>query len=268
LDVATDRQPVLNYQRLRSQIAAALPEMLSPQHPGITVESVADDHDTSAGYVIIDVPTSDQRPHMSLKEHRYFRRGSDGTRVLEHAEVRELMFAVREGVLELEHIARTNGSTGDLTFQVSVVIVLRNTGRVPAVAPYVRATGEGWTMSWSMQGLGRRSSSRGGLTGIYSSRDVLVHPDDEIEIAEIETGLDFRQTGQIDIRHAIAVVEDNPASLLMVPFSKMNPQGYAIVDEPIACSGTFGAENSPAKPFEFRIDKMKLFALFREQHKL
>lgn len=47
------------------------------------------------------MPRSDNRPHMSVTERRYFRRGSDGTRVLDHGEIRELMFANREARLEI-----------------------------------------------------------------------------------------------------------------------------------------------------------------------
>jgi hypothetical protein len=50
LDVASARQPVPNYARLRSQTAAALPEMISPQHPRMSVEAIADDTDPSSGY--------------------------------------------------------------------------------------------------------------------------------------------------------------------------------------------------------------------------
>src|SRR5258708_2899753 len=43
LDVASGRQPVPNYERLRSQTTAALPEMISPHHPQISVDATADD---------------------------------------------------------------------------------------------------------------------------------------------------------------------------------------------------------------------------------
>jgi hypothetical protein len=95
--VTSTRQPIPNCSRLRGRVTSAIPELLSPQHSGITVDAINDDKDPSAGYLIIYVPRSDFRPHMSMSEHRYFRRGSDGTRKLEHSEIRDLMLATREG---------------------------------------------------------------------------------------------------------------------------------------------------------------------------
>src|SRR5215213_4198844 len=46
-------------------------------------------------------PTLRSSPHMAISEQRYFRRGSQGTAVMLHGEVRDLMMAPREGALEL-----------------------------------------------------------------------------------------------------------------------------------------------------------------------
>jgi hypothetical protein len=132
------------------------------------------------------VPRSDNRPHMSVTERRYFRRGSDGTRVLDHGEIRELMFANREARLEIN--LRLGVSTGDLRFQLNLVLRLRNAGRVPAAAPFLRVKEIGWKLG---AGLGDIVSLRTGAertVGFYASRDVLLHMEDEIGLAEFETG--------------------------------------------------------------------------------
>jgi predicted HTH transcriptional regulator len=128
IDIATKLRPVRELSRLQNLIKAAVPEMLSPQHNGITVESVACAATPDQGYVLVSVPHSDNRPHMSLSEQRYFRRGSDGTRVLEHGEVRELMFAGREGALAIRCGILPGPSMADLRFDLKLALIL-HTGR-------------------------------------------------------------------------------------------------------------------------------------------
>jgi predicted HTH transcriptional regulator len=90
VDVAVAAKPIGNVERMRNLLVAAIPEMISPQHAGIMVTR------SGRGFLVVDVPQSEVRPHYSNVHHQYFRRGSDGTRILEHAEIRELMFAIRE----------------------------------------------------------------------------------------------------------------------------------------------------------------------------
>jgi hypothetical protein len=120
---------------------------------------------------------------MSLKEHRYFRRGSDGTRLLEHGEIRDLMLVTREGVIDIECNIRSGVSSGDLRFALFLVLTLRNIGRVPVRAPYVRVKTQSWTAAEKVEGLSSRVSADGSI-GVYSTRDIIVHLDDEIGIAE------------------------------------------------------------------------------------
>jgi Putative DNA-binding domain len=262
LDVASIKRPVQNLVRLRNRTAAALSELISPQHPQVSVELIPDDIDPSAGYLIIDVPPSDRRPHMSLKEHRYFRRGSDGTRLLEHGEIRDLMLATREGSLDIECNIRSGTSTGDLRFAIFLVLTLRNISRVPVKAPYIRMKNAGWTAS-GITGLTPRRLADGSF-GIYSSRDILVHVDDEIGLAERETGLDFRRTGQEHLPDAISIIRKNDLweSFRMLPWAEMPAIGILSKDKPITVAGFFGAENAAAKTFSFDIDKRTLFEMF------
>ena len=237
--------------------------MISPQHPQVSVEAIADDADPSSGYLVIDVPPSDRRPHMSLKEHRYFRRGSDGTRLLEHGEIRDLMFAPREATMDIECHIRTGASSGDLRFALSLVLTLKNIGRVPVKAPYIRIKNSGWTVLAGVEGLGARISADGSF-GIYASRDVLVHLDDEIGLAEQATGLDFRRTGQYHLPHAVSTIRKNEEwhSFQMLPWNEMLPLGEVSNDKPILVAGFFGAENAAVKPFSFTIDKRALLEKF------
>jgi hypothetical protein len=260
IDVATAPKFIGNSEKFRNLLIAAIPEMLSPQHPGIKVTSAAADND--AGFVQIEVPTSDVRPHYSNVHHQYFRRGSDGTRVLEHGEIRELMLAVKEGSLEIDWIIRSGTSTGDLRFSLSLVLNLRNTGRIPVIAPYVRISqGGGWQHT-TLPSLHSRISAAG-IAGIYAGRDVLVHVDDDFGLAELSTGLDFGRTGQQRIEAALKIVRaDGSAHFVMTPIDYANSSSNVVFDKPISISGVYGAENVASKHFNIQIDKFDLLEKF------
>jgi Schlafen, AlbA_2 len=265
LDVASARQPLANCARLRNRVAAALPELLSPQHPEITVDVIKDDKDPSTGY---DVPSSDRRPHMSMREHRYYRRGSDGTRRLEHGEIRDLMLAAREGTIDIVWNILPGPSAGGLRFAISLTLNLRNTGKVPVRTPYIKMNSGGWGNAGTTHRLSTRLFADGSF-GIYAPRDVIVHLDDEIALAGIDTGLDFRGTGSNTLQRAISTVVDGGQwhAFRMYPFHEMGSH-YSQGDRPVKVAGFYGAENAAPKPFAFEIDKRALLEKFREQQKV
>jgi hypothetical protein len=274
VDVATGSRPIKELARFQRLLTAALLEMLSPQHTGIAIDGVLEGPSSASGFLVVTVPTSDNRPHMGVKAKQYFRRGSDGTRTLDHSEVRELMLATREGRLQIDSQISHSSSTGDLRFGVSLFLILKNVGGVPVRAPYVRLRNSGglWSIGTQTPHLSSNLISRSaGETdqGIYGTRDVLVHVEDEFAIARRETGLDFRLTGQTDIRSALGAIVRNGSfhSVSMMPFSDMQPLGVAAIDRPIQMAGFFGAENVPVKPFALEINKPALLRKFCEYHR-
>ena|ERR1700730_12089111 len=76
VDVAFRKKPLAGIGRLKRLVSSIMPEVLSPQNRGITVNTVIDDARGDLGSLLIDVPSSQDRPHMSVPERRYFRRGS------------------------------------------------------------------------------------------------------------------------------------------------------------------------------------------------
>jgi predicted HTH transcriptional regulator len=86
IDVATGLRPISHVRRVRNRLVSALADFLSPQHQRISELVIVDPaHADAGGYIILHVAESDRRPHMSVPDHRYYRRGSQGTRTLEHA---------------------------------------------------------------------------------------------------------------------------------------------------------------------------------------
>jgi hypothetical protein len=265
VDAAFRKRPIKNLDRIRRLITAGLPEMLSPQHNGVELTAIASQEDETQGFLLIDVHPSDDRPHMSVPDRRYFRRGSDGTRVLDHAEIRELMFSAREGVLEIEWTIRTGASSAQL-YALWLLLTLRNTGRIPVVAPYVRLKSgqQSWGASPSLKLHPRASAD--GFYGIYTSRDFLIHLNDETGFAEYETGLDLRGTGQQQLKSAVAIARTAGMehTYSMASWAQMHHGGLpaAIGTQVVQVEGFYGAENATVKDFRFKIDKADVLERF------
>ncbi|MGY4158340.1 hypothetical protein ACVINW_004182 [Bradyrhizobium sp. USDA 4461] len=267
LDVASRLRPVNGVSRFQNQVRSALPEMLSPQHSAIRVETIGDDRDV--GFLLIDVPASNNRPHMSLSEQRYFRRGSDGTRVLIHGEVRDLMFVEREGSQEIKCSLRSGVSQGDTKFQLWLRLDICNVGRIPIIAPYIR-TNANLGIPESLQPRTVRDHNEG-VFGIYTTRDVVLHVGQAMTLGETPTGLDFTRTGQSNLTSAIASIKKGGIdhAFSMVPWGQMAHGSQNIPppqETPIYIVGTSGGMNAPANGFELRVGKHELLGLF-EQHK-
>jgi hypothetical protein len=269
IDTASNIIPIRGLNRVRNLVIAAVPELLSPQHNSISVHAIMASSGSDEGFILIEIPPSDNRPHMSISEQRYFRRGSDGTRVLVHGEIRELMFATREGALEMRCGIRPGVATGDLRFDIRLILNIRNVGRVPVTAPFVRIEQPGWTVLAELQNFDQRWSSETRY-GIYGTRDTIVHLEDEIGLVQFPTGLDFRRTGQHHLASAVQMIKKGDTSdvFRMIPWNEMAPEIRPQQDYPVSVSGSFGAENAPAKAFSLNIGKMDLFKMLCEFHSL
>jgi hypothetical protein len=173
------------------------------------------------------------------------------------------MFATREGALEIIWGIQGGAASGDLRYQLHIVLTLRNVGRVPVVAPYVRLKKHGWLVTTSNSQLTTRTSVDG-IHGIYATRDLLVHVNDEIGMALCETGLDFRGTGRYELASAIEVVkkEGLEHAFLMLPRGVMPTELRPANDRPVEVEGFYGAENATMKDFKFVIDKTSLLDKF------
>jgi hypothetical protein len=178
---------------------------------------------------------------------------------MEHGEIRDLMFATREGMLEISCGLRTSSSTGDLKFSLQLVLVLRNVGSVPVRAPYLRLAEQDWHPASSDWVLPRFGVSR---AGFYTTPDLIIHVDDEFGVATLPTGLDFRRTGQNELEKAINTVKSGQWNrVVMKPMSQMGELG-PVSDEIVRASGSFGALNAAIRTFDIVIDKEMLFDMF------
>jgi len=86
LDVADSLHPVENVEEHAQEIQSAIALYSSPQIENVEIEIIFTAKNNGYGYILIAVPLSNLRPHMATAagENRYYRRGLDGTRMMDH----------------------------------------------------------------------------------------------------------------------------------------------------------------------------------------
>jgi len=209
---------------------------------------------------VIDVPPSSDRPHYSNSNHRYYRRGSSGTRVLEHSEIRELMFAVREGNFEVAVSAAQVGvslSSGLIAGQI--LLSVRNIGPVPVTAPYLKITpGESWLIAPGGPSLAWRQLPQN-TTGFYTHD--IVHVDDQLPMATRNSGVAF--VADFDIGEfkprILKIRETRDEHSFWINREKVTEQCDRLFGP---FEVTFGAMNAPPKKAKFDLSKWDMFEMF------
>ncbi len=254
LDVAVDAVPISNLDGFRNVLTSALPQMINPEHSGIEVLPLLMENG-SAGVVAIHVPRSEIRPHMSMKDHLFYRRGSDRTSMMEHREIRDMMLAPQQGHLELVPTYVEAGGQPH-HFDIQINLTLRNVGRVPVTAPYVKAWGSTVALANSPATERRHSD---GSKGYYCDPATILFPEDEISLAATISGLEllieeFRGE-RVDAARPIAFSGDIDRFRIRRWTGKDNPPVGDIRGFQIA----YGAQNAPRQTSVFAPGKWEIF---------
>jgi len=192
VDRAAKPQLARDARRLRDRLLAWLPDALAPPLPGLTAHAVLGDD--ASGFVVIEVPRSDARPHMSTAHHQYFRRGSAGTIVMEHGEIRDLFLAERNARLALTSRVHRGRKVDPHGYEAQVIFGIRNEGHVAARNPYLRLK---VSLVAFQSAPGLREHGHGnakwprpdGSIMFDSSESQILHAGDIIEIARAEVVL-------------------------------------------------------------------------------
>ncbi|WP_422367893.1 helix-turn-helix domain-containing protein [Pelagibius sp.] len=103
IDVAVEALPIADIGRFEASITSLIGEYLRPENPSIATLAIPSTNENGAGYLAIQIGKSEMRPHMSMApdHQKYFRRGVDSTRAMDHSEIRDMMMAPREARLSV-----------------------------------------------------------------------------------------------------------------------------------------------------------------------
>jgi hypothetical protein len=188
VDCASKLVPLSNFQRAHSSLNSAVGDLLQPKNSGIAVHSFASDIDPSKGYIIVDVPRSDRRPHRSeaAKQKGYFKRSGANSYEMEHYDIEDAFRRQASPDLELEIRLHLAGMSGILhTIEMSFWV--RNMGDVAADQTMLEIPDpQGNTYSWPRENGDTRLVTSGRRIKYYTDSEFVLHPGDDRQVARAQ----------------------------------------------------------------------------------
>lgn len=143
IDCARALDPIGGIELFKSQVNERLSEIIRPAHSAIEVALVRSSSAPDSGYLLLYVPRSERRPHMSRApdDHTYWRRVGASSLRMEHGDIEDAFTRRRVGALApvyelLEwHTVGTEGAFRQ--HNAPIRIGLRNQELVSARFPYL-----------------------------------------------------------------------------------------------------------------------------------
>lgn len=104
IDQAEKLTPIENVQRAETSVRDAAAELLQPRHDGIRVASIPTAAEPTRGYIIVDVPRSERRPHRSeaTGQKEYYKRSGSRSYPMEHYDIEDAFRRSASPILALE----------------------------------------------------------------------------------------------------------------------------------------------------------------------
>ncbi len=104
VDQAEKLTPIPGISRAETTVRDAASELLQPRHDGIRVASILSKEGADAGYIVVDVPRSERRPHRSeaTDQKQYFKRSGGSAFAMEHYDIEDAFRRVSSPSLKLE----------------------------------------------------------------------------------------------------------------------------------------------------------------------
>lgn len=156
IDCASEAKPISDINAFEAQFRTAIFSFISPELKSWKTRVVEDSQTPGAGFLICEVSSSPDRPHMSVAagEHTYYRRSFQGDVPMTPLEVREQILAIREAQLRLR-IRRGGGAfswvSDWLVVKADFSFLLENSGQRMCKNPFLRVQTEPAMRSYGAQ---------------------------------------------------------------------------------------------------------------------
>jgi Putative DNA-binding domain len=205
VDAAADLRPFQQLRLLETLITQAVSDLLQPKHSTIRVASIPSYTASDTGFVVIDIPRSERRPHRSEAsgQKQYFKRTAGATFPMEHYDIEDAFRRQTTPDLILDFQLGTGVRIGQFS-QVECVLdlFLVNQGDVTAKQPSMRVQRHSSVIPGSKFGGGMRETRTDGrYVVIPSGSDFVVHPGERRQLEK----LTFRVAG--DEKQGVSFVE-------------------------------------------------------------
>lgn len=191
LDVAYRLQPISNVGNFKSCVDSLIVEYVSPAHTGIKTHVILSIQKEGSGYLIVEVPRSDSRPHMSnaAGHKKYFRRVGNTFRALEHYEVADLFNVQRSALLKPEIEFQQGNINPNLWFEIRPIVVLNNNSDIACRYPFANL--QSWNASLEpMTPWDQRTGTslhQDYPYNFYGTSEHLIHGHDSQLVARLQT---------------------------------------------------------------------------------
>ncbi|MBX5239370.1 MULTISPECIES: helix-turn-helix domain-containing protein [unclassified Rhizobium] len=175
IDQAEKLTPISNIQRAETSVRDAASELLQPRHDGIRVASISTASDLTSGFVIVDVPRSERRPHRSeaTDQKQYFKRSGSRSYPMEHYDIEDAFKRTTAPSLSLKHSLRRTMTVGSDEGHYHLEIAMLNDGAVSAKSVTLQI----WNRQGSMFGHDFYSKQPNFTTN-YEGREHIAAPAD------------------------------------------------------------------------------------------
>ncbi|WP_192251522.1 AlbA family DNA-binding domain-containing protein [Mesorhizobium caraganae] len=199
VDCANALEPIPDWKAALSAVNSAVGDLLQPKHNGIRVAGFPSSTDQNSGYLVIEVPRSDRRPHRSeaSDQKQYFKRSGSSSYVMEHVDIEDAFRRVSVPDLELKTKWRRHSYAGAQA-QFQLEFWLENVGEATAFFPAIqlhvqRSFDAGFPNH--MLGVHREQVADGQMS--YGNSEFVIHPGQTRIIEKLEMHFVFDNTRQI-----------------------------------------------------------------------
>lgn len=134
VDQAEKLTPIPSLARAETTVRDAASELLQPRHDGIRVASIPSKDGAGSGYIVVDVPRSERRPHRSeaTDQKQYFKRSGGSAFAMEHYDIEDAFKRVSSPSLKLEVSYQTTMIVGSDEHHYKLQLGLENSSDVTA----------------------------------------------------------------------------------------------------------------------------------------
>ncbi|PAP92138.1 AlbA family DNA-binding domain-containing protein [Mesorhizobium wenxiniae] len=218
VDAAIALEPLPNWKTALSVVSSAVGDLLQPKNDGVRVDGFASHGNQGAGYLVIDVPRSERRPHRSeaTDQKQYFKRSGSSTHAMEHFDIEDAFKRASVPDLQLSTRIRRRSSSGPQG-QFHLEFWLDNVGEATAFFPSMHLErASTFSVEWPdhILGVHRERTPDGQMS--YGNSEYVIHPGQSRLMERLEMTILFD-----DSRSVVEFVGGAPVgnAMLSVPYS-------------------------------------------------
>ena len=178
VDCAGELMPVANLGKAQTTLTQAVGDLLQSRHSGIRVYPIPSIEYPGSGYLAVEVPASDQRPHRSQADAKYYKRAGASNYIMEHYEVVDAIRSSAAPELRLGHeLTKGVSRPHENRNEARIHLALTNVGKATARHASLQIVDVGpYNVGWDGLGENVFMSHYSGTRTISHIPELVIHP--------------------------------------------------------------------------------------------